>query len=143
MHRAQTLVSATLLLALAAVVGPSWAQAGEGPQAERLHHRRAPTISKQGYEKSTFFFEGTLEQGPDGQVFLDNPVTRTTRQRISEARQIPLRAVPSVLRRRVLVAPDGPSAREIKRRLGQRVRAELVRDRSGHAFLRALRAPRR
>ena len=119
----------------------SWAQELEYNTASRLYHRRAPLSTTRLFPGKAAFFEGVLEQGEDGQLFLVNPVGRQMRRRISEAQQRPLQSIPKEVRRAVLVAPGGPTSKEIESWLGRRVRAELVRDVSGHAFVRTLSKP--
>lgn len=115
----------------------------QGDPLLRRHHQLRVVGPSQIFEARRFELEGLLTRDQDGAWRIDRKVSRETRQRVSEARKVPLRTVPAVISRRMEVGPGGPSDKELQAKEGLRVRIRFTRDRSGQSFAVALLNPHR
>lgn len=106
----------------------------DGSPLQRKHHRRVVKARAVPLGPA-FAWEGTLAAPEDGIWGLRRILQESTRRRLAEAQQKPLRDVPKEIRRSFAIAPEGPDPETLERAQGRRVRAVLRHDPSGQSFL--------
>lgn len=130
-----------LSLSLTVLSAPPAADAElDRPRPELKYHRRPVRRGTIRFGRA-FELEGILEEEEDGQWSLRQTLRDSTRRKMAEARQKPLRSVPRQVQRRFLVAPGGPDQESLELQVGRRVRAILRQDPTGQTFLIKLETP--
>lgn len=91
----------------------------------------------------TLYFEGTLERLNDGAIVITNPLGVELRRAVAEKRGLPVSSVhPTVGRVFRVDHRKGPSETMLKRRMGAKVRLEVIQDRRGNLWVTDVLSPR-
>ncbi|MBX2810917.1 MAG: hypothetical protein KTR25_03880 [Myxococcales bacterium] len=104
----------------------------------RKHLKRVVASQPGTYDTNRFTAHGILQRGPDDSYILVRPISLKSRTQTALAQRVSLQRIPHIHARQVLRAPNGPKPEELEQLVSEHVSAILIRDRSGHYFLRSV-----